>query len=87
MVASSRAVLPLPGPPRMTTLPGGSVAASSAGGPSGSATGPGPGSALMTDPAAGAASEAAGAAGVAPGRPLGGWSGVGALGRFIMRAS
>ena len=43
MVASSRAVLPLPGPPRMTTLPGGSIAASSPGGPSGSPTGPAPG--------------------------------------------
>jgi hypothetical protein len=43
----------------------------------------------MTDPAAGAAPEAVapGAAGVAPGRPLGGWFGVGTLGRFIMRAS
>jgi hypothetical protein len=41
--------------------------------------------------AAGAVSEAAGAvseaAGAALGRPLGGWFGVGMLGRFMMRAS
>jgi hypothetical protein len=35
----------------------------------------------MTDPAAG------GIAGAALGRPLGGWFGVGRLGRFMMRAS
>jgi hypothetical protein len=38
----------------------------------------------MTDPAAGGLSEVAGAA---LGRPLGGWLGVGRLGRFMMRAS
>ncbi|HKQ02933.1 MAG TPA: hypothetical protein VJ735_21645 [Actinomycetes bacterium] len=41
----------------------------------------------MTDPAAGATPEAGRAAGVAPNGPLGGWFGVGGLGRFIMRAS
>ena len=82
MLASSSAVFPLPGPPRMTTLPGGSMAASSAGGPSGRATGPAPGSAPVTVPA-GAGPAAAGSAD----RPLGGWFGVGTLGRFMMRAS
>jgi hypothetical protein len=38
----------------------------------------------MTEPAAGTAPEAARAA---LGRPLGGWFGVGTLGRFMMRAS
>ena len=84
MVASSRAVLPLPGPPRMTTFPGGSMAASSTGRPVGEAHRPRPGRAPMTDPAAGAVPEVAGAA---LGRPLGGWFGVGTLGRFMMRAS
>ena len=84
MHASSSAVFPLPGPPRMTTLPGGSMAASPAGGPSGRATGPAPGSAPVTVAAAGAES-AAGAS--AADRPPGGWFGVGTLGRFMLRAS
>jgi hypothetical protein len=82
MLASSSAVFPLPGPPRMTTLPGGSMAASSAGGPSGRATGPAPGSAPVTVPAGAGAATAWSAD-----RPPGGWFEVGTLGRFMLRAS
>jgi hypothetical protein len=81
--ASSRAVLPLPGPPTMTTFPGGSMAASSPGDPSGRTTAP----AEDAAPAAGAAI----GVGAGPSAPAeeaaGGWFGVGRLGRFMMRAS